>query len=239
MDTFAFFENVPVTPVVKQPKQVKVSVYGGVPQALIGIAGGVALDTYGKTVFSPSKSLRDFVVAVDIDGLMMNTVLAFYSENNGEVYGYVDSPVVNCRFKWDSNMQPKISHARLQIVPALEFVREVIKIKAEELLANLPENLSGSYGTYVSKLIADGHVNRPYLRRKPKSDKLTFVRGAILNPANIDPEILPKVKELVDTWNQLVASYRATQDMAGFTVWKQGLPAPSKFQQIASRAGAN
>ena len=238
MNTFSFFENIPVTPVVQQPKRVKTSIYGGVPQALIGIAGGVALDTYGKTVFSPSKSLRDFVVAVDINGLMMNTVLAFYSENNGEVYGYVDSPVVNCRFQWDSNMQPKISHARLQIVPALEFVRKVIHIKAMELMANLPENLSGSYGTYVSQLIADGHVNRPYLRRKPNSEKLIFVRAAILNPANIAPEVLPTVKELVDTWNQLVDSYRAAQDMAGFTVWKQGLEAPSKFPQVATRAKA-
>jgi hypothetical protein len=127
-------------------------------------------------------------------------------------------------------MQPKLSHVRLQAVPALEFVRHVIQTKALEILADLPENLSGAHGAYVSQLIADGNVTRPYSRRKPNSEERIFVKGSILNPKNIDPTVLPQIIELVNTWNQLIESYRQTQDFSGFTIWSKGLKAPKVKQ---------
>jgi hypothetical protein len=175
---------------------------------------------------TPHATLSEEILEVDLLGVKHTTILGITSYVGGTIYGYIDSGVVNCRFRWNAGgVLPVCTSIRRASVPAPLFVELTIQALGEEALDYNPSNIpfDDATGSYVSRGLIKGHLRKPYIAKKRKSPGHTIVRGTLVNEDRINPLLLPGLKVKLESRNRAAEMFKGTLDITGFSAWKAGI----------------
>ena len=174
---------------------------------------------------TPLTPLSEEILEVEWLGVKYTTILGITSYVGGTLYGYIDSGLVNCQFRWASGgVLPVCTSIRRATVPAPAFAEATIKaLGSQALIYNPSDKAFNAAGTYVSRGILDGHIRKPYIAKKRNSSELTIIRGTFVNKGRINAALLPGLTVQLESRNRAAEMYKGSLDFKGFAAWKAGI----------------